>query len=88
MTHFDYRTKGTCSTRISLDLDGDVVRNVRFTGGCDGNLKAIPVLVEGMTVDEIAGKLSGIRCGGKPTSCGDQLAKAVQAARDAQRANA
>ena len=50
MTHYDYRTKNTCSQVISLDLDGDVVHNVKFFGGCDGNLKAIPILVEGMTV--------------------------------------
>lgn len=80
MTHYEYKTHGTCSRLISLDLDGDTVRNVRFVGGCDGNLKAIPALVEGLTVDEIAQKLSGIRCGVKNTSCGDQLAQAVQAA--------
>ena len=84
MTHYDYRTQGTCSRLISLDLDGDRVRNVRFQGGCDGNLKAIPVLVEGMTVDEVEAKLSGIRCGFKDTSCGDQLARAVRAAAQAQ----
>ena len=80
MTHYEYKTHGTCSRLISLDLDGDTVRNVRFVGGCDGNLKAIPALVEGLTVDEIAQKLSGIRCGVKNTSCGDQLAQAVRAA--------
>ena len=80
MTHFDYQTSGTCSRRIELDLDGDRVHNVRFYGGCDGNLKAIPALVEGLTVEEIASKLSGIRCGNKNTSCGDQLARAVRAA--------
>ncbi len=84
MTHFDYQTRGTCARQISLDLDGDTVHNVRFFGGCDGNLKAIPILVEGLTVDQVAEKLSGIRCGAKNTSCGDQLAKAVQAARAAQ----
>ena len=80
MTHYDYYTRNTCSKVISLDLDGDVVHNVRFTGGCDGNLQAIPILVEGMTVDEIERKLSGIECGLRKTSCGDQLARAVQAA--------
>lgn len=80
MTHYEYKTHGTCSRLISLDLDGDTVHNVRFVGGCDGNLKAIPALVEGLTVDEIAQKLSGIRCGVKNTSCGDQLAQAVQSA--------
>ena len=80
MKHYDYKTKGTCSQMISLDLDGDVVRNVRFMGGCNGNLQGIGKLVEGMTVNEIEEKLTGIRCGMKPTSCPDQLAKAVREA--------
>jgi len=82
--HFDYMTEGTCAQVISLDIDGDVVHNVRFFGGCDGNLKAIPILVEGMTVTEIESKLSGIRCGRKQTSCGDQLARAVRVAYEAE----
>ena len=86
MTHFEYRTHGTCSKLISLDLDGDRVHNVRFTGGCDGNLKAISSLVEGLSMDEIIDKVSGIRCGVKNTSCGDQLAQALRAARQAQAA--
>jgi len=85
MTHFDYKTKGTCSQMISLDLDGDVVRNVRFLGGCSGNLQGVSSLVEGLTVSEIEQKLAGIRCGSKPTSCPDQLAKAVKAACEASR---
>ncbi len=84
MTHFEYRPQGVCSRLISLDLDGDRVRNVKFVGGCDGNLKAVSSLVDGLTVDEIAQKVGGIRCGVKGTSCGDQLAQAVQAARRAQ----
>ncbi len=84
--HFDYRTKGTCSQLISLDIDGDVVHNVKFLGGCNGNLKAIPVLVEGLTVDEIESRLQGITCGHRPTSCPDQLAKAVREAYNAQQA--
>lgn len=80
MTHYDYKTKGTCSQVISLDLDGNVVRNVRFLGGCNGNLQGIGKLVEGMTVDEIEEKLEGIRCGARSTSCPDQLAKAVREA--------
>jgi len=79
MFHFDYLTTGTCSKVISLDIDGDVVRNIVFMGGCDGNLKAIPMLVDGWTVDQIEEKLTGISCGKRPTSCGDQLAKAVRA---------
>lgn len=78
---FEYKTHGTCSTKISFDIDGDVITNVRFTGGCPGNLKAIPILVEGMTVEEIEQKLSGVKCGFKSTSCADQLAKAVRTAK-------
>ena len=84
--HYDYMTKGTCSQVISLDIDGDTVSNVKFLGGCNGNLKAIPILVEGMTVDEIESRLKGITCGHRPTSCPDQLAKAVREAYNAQKA--
>ena len=80
MFHFDYLTENTCSQVISMDLDGDVVHNITFTGGCNGNLKTIPMLLEGWTVSEINNKLSGITCGRRPTSCSDQLAKAVVAA--------
>ena len=75
-----YKTKGTCSTQIELDLDGDVVHNVKFTGGCNGNLQAIPKLVEGLTVAQVEEKIGGIKCGFKNTSCGDQLAKACSEA--------
>lgn len=81
-----YKTKGTCSTQIRLNIEGDVVTDVSFTGGCNGNLKAIPALVDGLTVDEIEKKLSGITCGFKQTSCGDQLAKACREAYEAQKA--
>lgn len=73
-----YKTKGTCSTLIEVELDGNIVKNVKFTGGCNGNLQAIPKLVEGMTVDEVERRISGISCNGKGTSCGDQLAKACR----------
>ena len=79
-----YKTKGTCSTLIEVELDGNIVKNVKFTGGCNGNLQAIPKLVEGMTVDEVERRISGISCNGKGTSCGDQLAKACRAAYEAQ----
>jgi len=85
VTHHEYYTRNTCSRVISLDLDGDVVHNVSFYGGCDGNLKAIPILVEGMTVNEIERKLSGVQCGMRGTSCGDQLGRAVRAAYEKQR---
>ena len=88
MFHYDYKTKDTCSQIISLDIDGDKVYNVSFMGGCNGNLKAIPILVEGMTVDEIEKKLGGIVCGRRPTSCADQLTKAVRAAYEASKAQA
>ena len=81
-----YRTRGTCSSLIEVELDGDVVKNVKFTGGCNGNLQAIPKLVEGLTVDQVEDKLSGISCNGRGTSCGDQLAKACRAALAAQQA--
>jgi uncharacterized protein (TIGR03905 family) len=68
---------------ISFDLDGDKVRNISFTGGCNGNLKTISSLLEGWTVDDIEKKLTGIICGRRPTSCSDQLAKAVRAAKTA-----
>ena len=80
-----YTTKGTCSTKIELELDGNVVHNVKFTGGCPGNLLAIPALVEGMTVEEVEKRISGIRCGFKDTSCGDQLAKACREAYEASK---
>ncbi len=84
MFHYDYKTQNTCSQLISMDLDGDVVHNVIFLGGCNGNLKAIPRLIEGWTVEEIAGKLSGVICGRRQTSCADQLARAVREAYEAE----
>ncbi len=65
---------------IDFDLDGDVVSNIEFIGGCNGNLKAISKLVDGFTVEQIEDKLLGNTCGMKPTSCADQLAKAVRKA--------
>ena len=85
MYHYNYVTENTCSQLISLDLDGDVVRNIRFIGGCNGNLQGISRLVEGMTVDAVEEKLTGILCGRKPTSCPDQLARAVRKAYEAQK---
>ena len=73
---YAYKTKGTCSTLIELELDGNIVHNVKFTGGCNGNLQAIPKLVEGLTVEQVEQKIGGISCNGRGTSCGDQLAKA------------
>lgn len=84
MYHYDYLTSGTCSQLISMDLEDNVVRNVSFMGGCNGNLKAIPILIEGWTVEEIEKKLTGVQCGRRGTSCADQLAKAVRAAYEAE----
>ena len=81
-----YKTKGTCSSKIEVELEGNIVRNVKFTGGCPGNLLAIPKLVEGMTVEEVENRISGVRCGMKNTSCCDQLAKAVREAYNAANA--
>lgn len=80
---YTYKTKGTCSTLIELELEGNIVHNVKFTGGCHGNLQAIPKLVEGLTVEQVEEKIGGIHCGHKDTSCGDQLAKACREAYEA-----
>ncbi|MDE6087762.1 MAG: TIGR03905 family TSCPD domain-containing protein [Oscillospiraceae bacterium] len=80
--HYVYQTQGVCSKQIAFDLDGDVIRNVQFTGGCNGNLKAVSKLVDGMTVDKIESILKGNTCGWKNTSCADQLAIAVRQAYD------
>lgn len=74
---YRYKTKGTCSKEIVLDLDGDLVRNVQVIGGCDGNLKGIAALVKGMKARDVIDRCKGIRCGVKPTSCPDQLAQAL-----------
>lgn len=82
--HYDYITENVCSQMISLDINGGKVSNIKFMGGCNGNLKAIATLVDGWSADEISAKLAGNTCGRRPTSCGDQLAKAVMAAKEAE----
>jgi uncharacterized protein (TIGR03905 family) len=77
--HHTYNTQGTCSGKIDFDLNEGIVTNVVFTGGCNGNLKAVAKLVEGMAASEIEAKLGGVLCGTRGTSCADQLAKAVKA---------
>lgn len=72
-----YKTSGTCSTMIDIEMDGDVVKSVAFTGGCNGNLKGICALVQGMKIDDVIDRLHGIKCGFKNTSCPDQLANAL-----------
>lgn len=75
-----YKTKGTCSTQIKLDVENGVIKSVSFVGGCNGNLQGVSRLVEGMKTEEAIEKLEGIRCGFKQTSCPDQLAKALREA--------
>lgn len=75
--HYEYTTKGTCSRAIFFDVEDGRVHNVQFMGGCNGNLKGIGALVEGMAAEDVIEKVSGIRCGMKSTSCPDQLAKAL-----------
>ncbi len=78
---FEYKTKGTCSQKIFFDLEDGKVKNVQFLGGCNGNLKGIAKLVEGMDIDEVITRVEGIHCGMKSTSCPDQLAKALKEAK-------
>ncbi len=80
--HYRYKTTGVCSVFIDFDINNDVITNVSFTGGCNGNLKAISKLVDGFTVEQIEEKLKGNTCGFKGTSCADQLAIAVRKAKE------
>ena len=73
-----YKTKGTCSTSIDVELKDGVIDSVKFTGGCNGNLQGISALVKGMKPEEAISRLKGIRCGFKPTSCPDKLAHALE----------
>ena len=77
---YEYKTKGTCSQRIIFEIEENIVRNVQFIGGCNGNLQGIGRLVEGMDVDEVIKRIEGTHCGFKPTSCPDQLANALKEA--------
>lgn len=74
----DYTTQGTCSTHIKVEVENGIVKNAHYTGGCNGNLQGICALVKGMPVEEVIARLEGIRCGDKPTSCPDQLCKALR----------
>lgn len=76
--HYKYKTKNTCSSEIEFDIDNNKIYNVRYTGGCNGNLKAISSLVEGMDIDEFQKRCKGIKCGFRDTSCIDQLSKAIE----------
>lgn len=75
---YEYKTKGTCSQRILFEINDGKIQNVQFIGGCNGNLQGISRLVEGMDVDAVIERIEGIHCGFKPTSCPDQLAKALK----------
>ncbi len=77
---YQYKTKGTCASMIDVEIEGDIVKEVKFTGGCNGNLQAVSKLVYGRPVDEVLSCVEGISCNGKGTSCGDQLAKAIRQA--------
>jgi len=76
---YEYYTKGTCSKKICFDIENGKLHSVRFEDGCNGNLKALGILAEGMDAREIAQKLKGLCCGNRGTSCGDQLARAIEA---------
>ena len=77
---YKYKTKGVCASHIELELEGEIIKNVRFIGGCSGNTQGVAALVKGMNVNEAVKRLEGIKCGFKPTSCPDQLAKALKEA--------
>lgn len=73
-----YKTKGVCARSIEIEVDGDTIQSVKFNGGCNGNTKGISSLVQGMKVDDVISRLRGTDCGGRGTSCPDQLAKALE----------
>ena len=83
MKKFTYIPRGVCSRRIEVTLDGDTVAEVRFMGGCSGNTQGLAALVKGSQIDDVIARVEGIRCGFKATSCPDQLAKALRAAKEA-----
>ncbi|GHU48147.1 TSCPD domain-containing protein [Spirochaetia bacterium] len=74
---YEYTTAGTCSSKIRFDIQDNKVRNLSFVGGCDGNLKGISLMAEGMDAQQLSEQLKGVRCGSKETSCPDQLARAL-----------
>lgn len=73
-----YKTKGTCSQAIEVETEGDIIKSVHFIGGCNGNTTGISKLVEGMKIDDVIARLEGTTCGMRPTSCPDQLARALK----------
>ena len=81
---YTYKTKGVCSQMITFEVNEGIVSNVQYFGGCNGNLKGIAALVEGMEIDNVISRIEGIRCGMKATSCPDQLAQALKEVKAAQ----
>lgn len=79
MNQFTFRPQGVCSQLIEIETEGNIIQDVRFTGGCNGNLQGISALLKGMTVENAIDRLSGIHCGFKDTSCPDQLSRALKA---------
>lgn len=79
MTTFTYKTSGVCSRQIDLEMEGNLIRRVTFTGGCHGNTQGVAALAVGLTAEEYIQRCAGIRCGMKSTSCPDQLAEALKA---------
>lgn len=79
---FEYKTRGTCSSKILFDVDDGIVHNLEYIGGCNGNLQGMSRLVEGMNIDDVIARVQGIHCGMKPTSCPDQLAQALFIAKE------
>lgn len=84
---YRYKTKGTCSQFINIELDGEVISKLSFEGGCQGNLRAMERLVAGKTIEETADILEGLTCGPRHTSCGDQLVKGLREAQAAEAAS-
>ena len=80
--NYSYIPRGVCSRKIDFEIENNIIKDCRFMGGCNGNLQGISKLVQGMNVDEAIAKLEGINCSGRGTSCPDQLAKALKAAKD------
>ncbi len=82
---YAFTPRGVCSARIEFELEGNTVKNVEFTRGCSGNTQGVAALCEGMDADEVIKRLEGINCGGKGTSCPDQLAKAIKMAKEQEK---
>ena len=80
----NYKTQGVCSREISFEVEDNKLKNVRFVGGCSGNTQGVSRLVEGMDIDEVIARTEGIHCGFRPTSCPDQLARALRSYKAAQ----